>query len=119
MEENKSKVYILLDSNNRITRCEGGYTLSNIKDISKWTLIDEGEGDKYNLCQTHYFEDGIMTDDGIYRYKYENGTCVRRSEEETAADRAAVIPQPSQLDRIEAQVMYTALMTDSLIEEDA
>lgn len=26
-------------------------------------------------------------------------------------------PQPTQLDRIEAQVLYTALMTDTLIEE--
>lgn len=26
--------------------------------------------------------------------------------------------QPTQLDRIEAQTMYTALMTDTLLEED-
>jgi len=28
------------------------------------------------------------------------------------------IEQPTQLDRIEAQVLYTALMTDTLIEEE-
>ena len=28
-------------------------------------------------------------------------------------------PQPTQLDRVEAQTMYTALMTDTMIEEDA
>ena len=28
------------------------------------------------------------------------------------------VETPTQLDRIEAQVMYTALMTDSLLEED-
>lgn len=27
-------------------------------------------------------------------------------------------PEPTQLDRIEAQTMYTALMTDTLLEED-
>lgn len=27
-------------------------------------------------------------------------------------------PEPSQLDRIEAQIMWTALMTDTLLEED-
>lgn len=27
-------------------------------------------------------------------------------------------PTPTQLDRVEAQVMYTALMTDTLLEED-
>ena len=28
-------------------------------------------------------------------------------------------PQPTQIDRIEAQVLYTALMTDTLLEEEA
>lgn len=28
------------------------------------------------------------------------------------------VVQPTQLDRIEAQIMYTALMTDSMLEED-
>ena len=81
MEEMKSKVYVLLDGD-KITRCEGGYTMNNIRNIEDWTLIDEGDGDKYNLCQSHYFEGGLYTDDGICRWKYTNGKCVLRTDAE-------------------------------------
>ncbi len=37
---------------------------------------------------------------------------------EELAAREAARSQPTQLDRIEAQTMYTALMTDTLLEED-
>lgn len=112
----KSRVYILLDKQNRVLRCEGGYTMSNIDDVSKWTYIDEGMGDRYNLCQSHYL-DGLYTMQGIPRYKYEDGACVLRSEAELAADRDALPkPQPSQLDRVEAQATYTAMMTDTMME---
>ena len=97
-EIQKSKVYILLDAQNSVLRCEGGYTMSNIDDVSEWTYIDEGTGDKYNLCQSHYLDGGLHTMQGIPRYKYEDGACVLRSEAEIAADRDALPkPQPSQL----------------------
>lgn len=113
----KSKVYIQTDTDGHILRCEGGYTMSNIDDVSKWTYIDEGAGDRYNLCQSHYLDGGLYTMQGIPRYKYEDGACVLRSEEELAADRDALPkPQPSQLDRVEAQATYTAMMTDTMME---
>ena len=116
MEEMKSKVYVLLDGD-KITRCEGGYTMNNIRNIEDWTLIDEGDGDKYNLCQSHYFEGGLYTDDGICRWKYTNGKCVLRTDAEIEEDRVAIpAAAPSQLDTIEAQVTYTAMMTDTLLE---
>lgn len=87
MEIQKSKVYVLLDERNRVLRCEGGYTMSNIYDASKWTYIDEGTGDRYNLCQSHYLDGGLYTMQGIPRYKYDGGACVLRSEAEIAADR--------------------------------
>ena len=91
--------------------------MANIKNIEDWIFIDEGDGDKYNLCQSHYFEEGLFTEDNIPKYKYENGLVALRTDEEIEADRIA-IPQPelSQLDRIEAQVTYTAMMTDTLME---
>lgn len=117
MEIQKSKVYVLLDERSCVIRCEGGYTMSNIDDVSKWTYIDEGTGDRYNLCQSHYFDGGLHTMHGIPRYKYEDGACVLRSEEEIAEDVAALPkPQPSQLDRVEAQATYTAMMTDTMME---
>lgn len=92
MEENKSKVYILTDSENRIIRCEGGYTMSNISNIKEWIFIDEGYGDKYNLCQSHYFDGGLYTDDGICRYVWEGDSYRLRTDEEMEADR----PEPTQ-----------------------
>lgn len=123
MEEDsmKSKVYFKLDNQNRIIQCEGGYTMSNITNIDEWTYIDAGYGDKYNLCQSHYFENGLYTDEGFPKYKYVDDSIVERSEDEFAADRAAVesiIPTPSQLDKIEAQVTYTAIATDTLLPEE-
>ena len=87
MEQNLSKVYVLTDAKNRIVRCEGGYTISNITDFTSWVQIDEGTGDRYNLCQSHYFDGGLYTDDGIPRYKLADGAPVLRSDEEIDADR--------------------------------
>lgn len=103
MNETTSKVYVQTDEQNRILRCEGGYTTSNITDPENWVQIDEGTGDKYNLCQSHYFEDGLYTDDGIPRYKLQDGQTVERTEEEIEADRAAIPdPSPTQEDRLSA-----------------
>lgn len=114
----KSKVYALADARGRVTRIEGGYTMSNIADLSEWVCIDEGEGDRYNLCQSHYAEGGLYTFDGLPRYKLVSGALVLRTAEELAADRAAVPEaEPTQLDRVEAQATYTAMMTDTLLEE--
>ena len=44
MENEKSKVYVFPDSTGRILYIDGGYTISNIKDIENWALIDEGYG---------------------------------------------------------------------------
>ena len=87
----KSKVYVLTDENGRITRIEGGYTTPG--DLTGWVQIDEGTGDRYNLCQTHYFPDSIYTQDGVPRYKLRDGKAVERTEEEIAAD-LAELPEP-------------------------
>ena len=111
----KSRVYILLDEKERIVRIEGEYSLP--ADLTGWVQIDEGYGDKYSLAQSHYLDGGLYTMQGIPRYKYEGGACVLRSEAEIAADRDALPkPQPSQLDRVEAQATYTAMMTDTMME---
>ena len=89
----KSKVYVLLDGD-RIVRCEGGYTTPD--DLTGWIEIDEGTGDKYNLCQSHYFPGGLYTMDGVPRYKWDGSAAVLRTEEELEADRAArPVPAPT------------------------
>ena len=93
-ETPKSKVYIQTDAEGRILRCEGGYTTP--ADLTGWIEIDEGNGDKYNLCQSHYFDGGLYTMDGIPRYKWDGSAAVLRTEEELEADRAAITePKPS------------------------
>ena len=91
-----SKVYIKIDDKNRIIACDGGYTISNIENIIEWIFIDEGYGDKYNLCQTHYFDGGLFTEEMVCRYKYENGVAVLRTEEEINADTPKPIPIPEE-----------------------
>lgn len=84
----KSKVYIQTDDHSRIIRCEGGYTTP--ADLTGWTEIDAGTGDRYNLCQSHYFDGGLYTMDGIPRYKYINSEVILRDDSEIEADRNAI-----------------------------
>lgn len=93
MELNQSKVYIRIDETSRILRCEGGYTMGNIENIDEWICIDEGVGDRYNLCQSNYF-DKLYTDDGIPRYKWDGEKAILRSDGEIEADRAE-LPKPA------------------------
>ena len=90
-EMSKSKVYIQTDTEGRILRCEGGYTTP--VDLAGWQEIDEGNGNRYNLCQSHYFDGGLYTMDGIPRYRWDGSMAALRTEEELEADRAA-IPEP-------------------------
>ena len=110
-----SKVYARVDENGYITAVEGGYTTP--KDLTGWVLMDEGEGDRYNLCQSNYFPGPLTTDGGAYRYRLLEGKPVECTAKEIAAQEAAM-PEPAatDADRMEAQVMYTALMTDTLLE---
>ena len=100
MENEKSKVYVLLDAYGRITRIDGGYTLSNIKDFTDWVLIDEGYGDRYSLCQGNYFPQPIMNDRGICRYKLVDGKPVERTQEEMDADYVPPEVNPTDTERI-------------------
>ena len=99
-ETPKSKVYIQTDDQGRILRCEGGYTTP--ADLAGWLEIDEGDGDRYNLCQSHYFDGGLYTMDGIPRYKWDCSKAILRTDEELEADRAA-LPNPEPT-TIEARV---------------
>ena len=103
MEMQKSKVYVLPDSSGYITRIDGGYTIGNITDPENWVLIDEGNGDKYNLCQGNYFPQPIRTMGGAYRYKLVDGVPTECTAEEIAAQEEALkpVPTPSLENRVE------------------
>ena len=116
---NTSKVYILTDDKNRIIRCEGGYTTPNPL-TTDWVQIDDGTGDKYNLCQSHYFPDGLYTPDGIPRYKLQDGSPVERTQEEIAADLAAMpAPEPGPQEQMQAAVRLARMQAQALPDAQA
>lgn len=86
----KSRVYVLLDSESRVLRLEGEYSLP--ADLTGWTKIDEGNGDKYALAQSHYL-DKPLYDGAVLRYKLVDGKVVERTAEEIEADKAK-LPKP-------------------------
>lgn len=95
-----SEVYILTDNQNCIIGLDGGYSISNV-DVETWTLIDEGEGDRYNLCQSHYLDRPLYEEHGIPRYKYVHGEIVERTQEEINAEITPSFPEPSLESRID------------------
>lgn len=108
MDETTSRVYVLADDQGRITRCEGGYTTP--ADLTGWVQIDEGTGDRFNLCQSHYFQGGLYTEDGIPRYKIQDGQPVERAEAEIAADREAIVQPVTPMEQMRADIDFLAAM---------
>lgn len=114
-KNNPYKVYIKINEDGCITAVNSS---AFILDATGWLEIDSGYGDRYHHAQGNYFPEFIITDGGAYRYKLVDGKPVECSVEEIAAQEEANKPSqtPSQLDIIEAQVTYTAMMTDTLLE---
>lgn len=90
MQTPKSRVYVLCDSESRILRLEGEYSLP--ADLTGWTKIDEGYGDRFSLAQSHYLEKPLY-DGAVLRYKLVDGKVVERTAEEIEADKAK-LPKP-------------------------
>lgn len=86
----KSRVYVLLDSESRVLRLEGEYSLP--ADLTGWIKIDEGNGDKYALAQSHYLSKPLY-DGAVLRYKLVDGKVVERTAEEIETDKAK-LPKP-------------------------
>ena len=63
-----------------------------LPDTTDWIEIDEGLGDKYHHAQGNYFDNPIMTDSGIYRYKYIDGEIIEKTEQEIATEEANLPP---------------------------
>ena len=108
------KVYVKLNEDKCITSVNSEIFLSN-EEMQAMKNIDEGEGDKYVHAQSQYLEKGLIDKYGRYNYKFTEGKIVEISEDEKSE-----IVQPEQQataqDKIEAQVMYTALMTNTFLE---
>lgn len=113
--ENPYIVYVKSNNSGYIVAINSSAFLA---DNNGWEVIDSGYSDKYHHAQGNYFPQPIMTDGGAYRYKLVDGAVVECTAEEIAEQEEAnnTNQTPSQLDIIEAQVTYTAMMTDTLLE---
>lgn len=112
--DEKYTVYICTDEAGSIINVNSSAFLA---DTAGWTAIDEGYSDKYHHAQGNYFALPLYGPDGCANYKLADGTPALRTEAEKAAEIAArPTPEPTQLDRVEAQVAYTAMMTDTMLE---
>lgn len=111
---NEYKVYVSLQDG-YITSINSEIFLSQ-DEIQTMTEIDQGQGDKYAHAQSQYLEKELVDNHGRYNYKFLEGKVLEVAEEEKPT-----IKEPEQQataqDKIEAQVMYTAMMTDTLLEE--
>ena len=85
------KVYVKKDETGRIVSVNSDAFLSS---TDGWTLIDEGETDKFHHAQGNYFSLPITTAEGVPRYKLVDGEAVERTGEEIQADIAAISPPP-------------------------
>lgn len=91
MQTPKSRVYVLLDSESRVLRLEGEYSLP--ANLTDWIKVDEGYGDEFSLAQSHYL-DKPLYDGAVPRYKLVDGKVVERTVEEIEDDKAK-LPKPA------------------------
>ena len=113
MKINPYIVYVKANTDGYITAVNSSEFLT---DTTGWTEIDSGYGDKYHHAQGNYFPMPIITEGGAWRYKLVDGKPKECTAEEIKAQEVKPEEQPSQLDMIEAQITYTAMMTDTLLE---
>lgn len=81
-----------------------------LQDLTDWTLIDEGTGDKYHHAQGNYFPLPLICENGVYRYGLVDGVPVERTIEEMAADVVEVVPVPTQTEINAANIDYIMMM---------
>lgn len=115
------ETYIVYVKTNASSYITGVNSSDFLEDTAGWLKIDSGYGDKYHHAQNNYFPQPIRTMSGAYRYKLVDGQPVECTAEEIAAQEEANKPEasgPTQMDRIEAQMLYTAMMTNTLLEEE-
>ena len=115
MEMKPYIVYIKTDDTNCITAIDSSAFLP---DITGWTEIDSGYGDKYHHAQGNYFDKPLYDERGICRYKLVDGKPVERTREEMDADYVPPEVKPTteqRVDTLEATTDDIILMMADLI----
>lgn len=107
MDEYQSTVYVLLDGD-KIVDINSSDFLQN---TTGWTAIDQGYGDKYKHAYSHYLPGRPLGKDKIALWRLSDGRPVKRTDEEIAADRAAMVPPVTPQEQLRADVDFLAAMT--------
>ena len=108
MDEYQSTVYVLMDGDKIVDINSGDF----LEDTTGWAAIDKGVGDKYKHAYRHYLPGRPCGEDGVSLWRLVDGQAVERTEEEIAADRAALTaPPPTAKEQLRADVDYIAIMT--------
>lgn len=90
-------VYVKTDAEGRITAINSSAFLP---DTDGWTLIDEGDGDRYHHAQGNYLGKPLMDERGVLRYKLEGGKVVERTQAEMDADYTQPVTKPDLAEQV-------------------
>lgn len=108
MEMQPYIVYVKVDESNRVTSINSSAFLA---DVTGWTEIDSGYGDKYHHAQGNYFDKPLYDERGICRYKLVDGKPVERTQEEMDADYVPPEVKPTDAERISQLESEKKLLT--------
>ena len=108
MEMRPYIVYVKVDESNRVTSINSSAFLT---DVTGWTEIDSGYGDKYHHAQGNYFDKPLCDERGICRYKLVDGKPVERTKEEMDADYVSPEIKPTDAERISQLESEKKLLT--------
>ena len=107
------QVYARADAAGRVEELGSSVFL---KDPSGWTLIDEGEGDRYAHAQGNYLDKPLMDADGTHNYMLDGSAIREASAAEKEAEKASFPdPEPSREEQLEAQVAALQSQVDALL----
>lgn len=88
-----------------------------LHDIDGYTLIDEGDGDKYAHAQGSYLEKGLMDNNCKYNYKYVDGELVELTDDEKATLFPDPQPQATNQEILNAQLIQQNAETQVALQE--
>lgn len=100
MEQKPYGVYVKTDDTGRITAINSD---AFVIDLTGWTKIDEGYGDRHHHAQGNYLDGPLYDERGICRYKLADGAVAPRTQEEMDADYVLPAPPPKTNAELESE----------------